>query len=310
MSASGLASRFAGFSRSSGGGNALAGIALTLLSTFVFSLSNALAKHMMQAGYPFGETVFVRSLTAMVLIAPMLRIGHLRRMLNGGKLWLHGVRCLFSAIEVCCYYWAITGAGLAEITTIYGAGPIYVTALSAILLREQVGWRRWTAVVAGFAGVLIAVHPQSEFTGAGLNKHALMAVFGSLLYAISLIAVRRLRDTPNPLLVVTQVAALNVVSLATIPFGWKLPGPLDAAGLVMVGVVSTAGYILVTRGLQLALASVVAPFSYASLVWAAVLGYLVFGDIPTAATILGAAVICGAGLFILLRERTRAAGPG
>jgi drug/metabolite transporter (DMT)-like permease len=281
------------------GSSMLAGIGVTLLSTLVFSISNALAKKLMQ-GYPFGETVFARSLTAMVLLAPLIRRDHLRGLLRDGQWRLHLLRCACSAVEVCCYYWAITASQLADITTIYMAGPIYVTALSAIFLREKVGWRRWAAVLVGFLGVLLALRP-----GGSVDRHALVAVFGSLLYATSLTAVRRLRETPNFVLVITQVAALNLVSLATIPFGWRVPGPFDALGLAMVGVISTAGYILVTRGLQLAPASVVAPFGYASILFAVVLGYLVFGDVPGPSTMLGAAIIVGAGLFIVFREHVR-----
>ena len=280
----------------------LAGIAMTLLGVFVFSFSNALAKKLM-ATYPFGETVWVRSAVALALLAPFISRADIRRMVRGGQPWLHILRCGFSAIEVCCYYWAVTGMPLADTSTIYLAAPIYTTAIAAIFLREQVGWRRWAAVLAGFIGVLIALHP----TGSRIGAHALVALAGSLLYSISLIAVRRLRDTPNALLVATQVGTLNIVSLATIPFGWLAPSPLEAAGLIAVGVISTGGYLFVNRGLQLAPASTVAPFTYGSILYAMLLGYAIFGEIPTFSTATGAAIIVAAGLFILFREKTKQA---
>lgn len=276
----------------------LAGIAMTLFGVFVFSFSNALAKQLMTV-YPFGETVWARSAVALLLLAPFISRADFARMRAGGQPLLHIIRCAFSAIEVCCYYWAVTGMKLGDTSTIYLAAPIYTTALSAIFLREQVGWRRWSAVVMGFIGVLIALQPGSGVIG----PHALVALGGSLLYSISMIAIRRLRDTPNALLVATQVGTLNLLSLATIPFGWVLPGPMDALGLVGVGVISTGGYLFVNRGLQLAPASVVAPFSYGSIVYAMILGYLLFAETPSPATFIGAGIIVAAGLFILLRER-------
>lgn len=285
--------------RPSGRAN-LAGIATTLLGVFVFSFSNALAKQMMQT-YPVGETLFVRSLVALLLLAPFIHRADLRHLWRSRRWSIHAIRCGFSAIEVGCYYWAVTGMQLADTTTIYLAGPIYVTAMSAIFLREQVGWRRWSAVLLGFVGVLIAIHPAGE----SLGPHAVVALAGSLLYAASLVAVRRLRDIANPILVASQVAALNLVTLTTIPFGWTLPPPADAAGLILIGVISTLGYICVNRGLQLAPASVVAPFQYVSIVFATLLGFLIFAEIPPPSTFLGAAVICAAGLFIVLRERLR-----
>jgi drug/metabolite transporter (DMT)-like permease len=276
----------------------LAGIAMTLLGTFVFAFSNALAKKLM-ATYPFGETLFVRSAVALMLLAPFVHKRDFVRMRQGGQAWLHALRCGCSAIEVCCYYWAVTGMKLADTSTIYLAGPIYTTALAAIFLREQVGWRRWSAVFVGFLGVIIALRPGTS----ALGLHAIVAVIGSLLYSISLVAVRRLRETPNTLLVGTQVASLNVVALATIPFGWVMPTPLEGFGLILVGIISTGGYLFVNRGLQLAPASITAPFQYVSIVFAMTLGFLLFGEVPLATTFIGAAVIVGAGLFIVMRER-------
>ncbi len=278
----------------------LAGIAITLLGVFVFAFSNAMAKLVMHHA-PVGETLFARSTVALLMLAPFLTRADFTRLRTGPDWPLHMVRCVFSGIEVGCYYWAITGIQLADASTIYLAGPIYVTAMSAVFLREQVGWRRWTAVIVGFVGVVVALRPG----GQALGPHVLVAVGGSLLYAVSLVAVRRQRDTSNTMLVVSQVAALNLFSLLTLPFGWVMPTPLEAGMLLFVGVVSTVGYLCVNRGLQLAPASVVVPFNYVSIVYAAVLGYLLFDDTPAPATIAGALIIVGAGLFILLRERVK-----
>lgn len=278
--------------------NTLAGILITSAGVFVFSGSNALAKFLVGA-YPVGETLFARSTVVLLVLLPMLRVRDLAAARRGGHLGLHALRCIFSAIEVGCFYWAITTVPLADASAIYLACPIYVTALGALFLGERVVWWRWAAVITGFVGVIVALQP-----GAGtLSPHALVAVAGSMLYAVSLAATRRLRSTPNIVLVTSQVTALNIASLTTLPFGWVMPGAVDFALLAAFGLVSMTGYLCVNRGLQLAPASVVAPFQYTSIVWATTLGWLVFAEVPRTTTLIGAAIIVASGLAMALAER-------
>jgi drug/metabolite transporter (DMT)-like permease len=286
-------------------GARLAGIGLTLISIMMFAGTNALAKWLSHGeGVPVGEVLFARAVLGVALVVPFVTRADIAAMVAGGRPWLHALRMTASAVEVCCYYWAITGLPLADGSTIYLAGPIYVTALAAVFLRERVGWHRWAAVLAGFTGVLVALRPGSMV----LTPHAIVALCGSVLYAISLVATRGLRATPNKLLAGSQMAALLVISGGSALAGWVMPSATQAALMVVVGVVSLLAYLCVNRGLQLAPASVVAPFNYGSIVFAVALGYFVFGDIPSGPTIAGAAIIVCAGLFILLGER-RHAGP-
>lgn len=280
----------------------LAGIGITLLGVFVFACTNAMAKWL-GTTYPVGEVLFARSVTVLLLLAPFITRADFAAMRAGGRPWLHLARCLLSAIEVVAFYWAINDLPLAGGTTIYLAAPIYVTGLSALFLGEQVGWRRWLAVLTGFAGVLVALQP----SGLAPTPHALVAVAGSFMYAISLVMTRRLRGTPTTLLVASQVVPLLLITAATAapvgPLGgWVMPTALDALVMALVGALSMVGYLCVNRGIQMAPASVITPFHYASIVWATVLGWLVFAEIPTPAMLLGAAIIVGAGLFIVLRE--------
>jgi drug/metabolite transporter (DMT)-like permease len=275
----------------------LGGIGLTLLSILMFAGTNALAKWLNHA-VPVGELLFARAALGVLLIAPFVSRRDIAAMVAGGRPWLHALRVAASAVEVCCFYWAISDLPLADGSTIYLAGPVYVTALSAVFLRERVGWRRWAAVVVGFVGVLVALRP----AGAVMTPHALVAVGGSVLYAVSLVATRRLRATPNTLLAGTQMAALLLLSGASAAAGWVVPDVAEAALMAVVGVVSLLAYLCVNRGLQLAPASVVAPFNYASILGAVMLGYMMFGDVPAPATLVGAAIIVCAGLFILLER--------
>ena len=277
--------------------NALAGIALTALSYFVFAGANAIGKWV-EGDCPVGETLFVRSLVTLLLLVPFLRRRDFALAGAVGHPWLHVLRMAGTVVDSSAYYWAISALQLADVSAIYLASPIYVTGMSALFLGERVGWRRWTAVLVGFTGVLIALRP----SGAGLSAHALVAVVGSLFFSMSLVATRRLRGAPNIVLVTSQTAALLVATLATAA-AWVWPTPAQAGLLGLLGVLTMAGFLLMYRGLQLAFASVVAPFQYTSIIWAVVLGYLVFGDVPGSATLTGAAVIIGAGVFIVWRER-------
>jgi drug/metabolite transporter (DMT)-like permease len=208
------------------------------------------------------------------------------------------LRMAASAIEVVCFYWAISSTPLADMTAIYLASPIYVTGMAALFLREPVGLRRWTAVLVGFVGVLVAVRPSAG----SVSAPVLVAVGGSLLYATSLVVTRRLRGTPSTLLVATQMAALFVLTSASSTLGWVIPRRGELILMVAVGVVSMIAFWCVNEGLRLARASAVAPFNYSSIVWATLLGYVIFGDMPATMTLAGAAIIIAAGLLIMLRE--------
>src|SRR5581483_329979 len=188
---------------------------------------------------------------------------------------------------------------LADVTTYYLATPIFVTALSAIFLREQVGWRRWSAIGIGFCGVVIALRPSAQ----SISWPAMIALVGSMSCSCSLLATRLLRATPDIVLASGQFASGLVFGLAIAPFGWVTPtwsslGPFFAAGAI-----SVCALLCVNRSLKLAPASTVVPYQYTMIIWAVIFGYAVFGDVPSPSMALGALIIIGAGLYIFLRER-------
>ena len=185
--------------------------------------------------------------------------------------------------------------------TFYLAGPIYVTALSVVLLGEKVGWRRWIAVIVGFIGVLLALRPSA----ASLTLPALIALTGSLFFALLMIATRLLRDTPNTVLIAGQLGGTLLFGAVLAPFGWVTPSPRDLALLSLFGVFSIIALACVNRSLKLAAASVVAPYQYTLIVWAIVLGYWVFADVPDGFTLAGAVIIVIAGLYIFWREQSK-----
>jgi len=208
-------------------------------------------------------------------------------------------RVALSTLEVAMFFWAVSYLPLADTVTFYLAGPIYVTALSVVLLREQVGWRRWTAVLVGFGGVVLALRPSA----ASLTLPALIALTGSMCFAASLVTTRMLRATSNTVLVAGQIAATLLFGAMTTPFAWVKPSALDFALMSLFGVISIVALACINLSLKLTAASVVVPYQYTLILWAIVLGYVVFGDVPDPLTLVGGAVIIAAGLYIFWREQ-------
>ena len=279
-------------------GGPLAGIGLMLAGISLFSFNDALGKWLLGT-YSVGELLLIRSAAALILIAPFAWRAGKAAFANAPMPGLQIVRVALSTLEVAMFFWAVSYLPLADTVTFYLAGPIYVTALSVMLLREPVGWRRWSAVLVGFAGVLLALRPSA----ASLTLPALIALAGSMFFAVSMITTRMLRKTSNTVLVAGQIAATLLFGIVATPFAWMKPSTRDFALMLLFGVVSILALACVNLSLKLAAASVVAPYQYTFIVWAIVLGYVVFGDVPDPFTLLGGAVIISAGLYIFWREQ-------
>jgi drug/metabolite transporter (DMT)-like permease len=219
--------------------------------------------------------------------------------------WLQIGRVTLSTLEVAMFFWSVSYLPLADTVTFYLAGPIYVTALSVLLLGERVGWRRWTAVLVGFGGVLLALRPSA----ATLTLPALIALTGSIFFAFLMIATRSLRETSNTVLVAGQITGTLIFGALWAPFDWMTPTVPDFLLMSAFGVLSIVALACVNYSLKVAPASVVAPYQYTFILWAIGLGYLVFGDVPDALLLAGAAIIVAAGLYIFWREQMRAREP-
>ena len=276
---------------------ALAGIGLMLLGMLLFCCNDALGKWLLGT-YSVWQMLAIRSAAAMLLLAPLLwREG--RAVFDAPRPWLQFARVMLSVAESIMFFIAVTYLPLADTVTFYLAAPIYVTALSALFLKEQVGWRRWSAVIVGFIGVMIALRPSA----ATLTWPALIAIVGSFSFAVFLIITRMLRGTSDVVMVGGQFAAMLVVASVVAPLSWVAPSALDFGLMMILGVVAMAAFVCVNRSLKLSAASMVVPYQYTMIVWAVALGWMVFGDVPDGFTLGGAAIIIAAGLYILWREQ-------
>ncbi len=199
---------------------------------------------------------------------------------------------------------AIGAVPLATASAIGFTSPLLVTALSVPLLQEQVGWRRWSAVVVGFAGALMVIRPGSGFR----DPAVLLILFSSFAYALYQIATRLVRtDTAATGIIFAALLGSLGMSLA-MPFIFVMPRSLlDMVLFVTLGLLGGAGHYMVIRAFQLGPAAVIAPLGYVELIGSVVLGYLLFGNFPDVWTWLGSGVIIASGIYIAMRERLRRA---
>ena len=263
----------------------------------MFSFGDALGKFMV-ATYSVGQLLWLRACAALLVLAPLVwrRRAEFLRL---ERPWLQLLRVALSSLEVAAFFLATVYLPLADVITYYLACPIFVTAMSALLLRERVGWRRWSAVMIGFAGVVIALRPSAQT----VSLPALIALGGSLSFAFLMLITRSLRATPDIVLASSQFVGTFLLGAVMAPFGWVAPGGFSLVLFAAAGLISVSALFCVNRSLKLAPASVVVPYQYSMIVWAVMFGDVVFGDVPSPATVAGAAIIIGAGLYIFLRER-------
>ncbi|WP_210263017.1 DMT family transporter [Bradyrhizobium brasilense] len=274
----------------------LSGVGLMLLAVFVFSCGDATGKFIV-ATYSVGQLLWLRACAALLLLAPAIW----RRKKDFAKLerpHLQFFRIVLSTSEVASFFLAAMYLPLADVVTYYLACPIFVTALSAIVLREEVGWRRWSAILVGFAGVLIALRPSTQ----SFSWPALVALCGSLSFAGLMLITRQLRRTPDIVMVSSQFVGTFLFSAVLAPIGWVTPTPRSLVLFAAAGMISVCALLCVSRSLKLAPASAIVPYQYSQIFWAVIFGFVIFGDVPSPATLVGAVIIVAAGLYIFLRE--------
>ncbi|MFC0284106.1 DMT family transporter [Camelimonas abortus] len=292
--------------RSAPAGSVRLGALLMVAAVFLFSLNDVLGKWLV-ASYPVGQMLVMRSLVCLVILAPFYVRSGLAPLRQASRPWLHVIRGLLTAAEVGLFYASVIWLPLADAVTFYMAGPIYVAALAALALGERAGTGGWLAIIAGFTGVAVALEPG----GASFTWPALIALAGSILFAVSMIITRYLRGAPDVVLVTGTVLGGLVLGVALLPFsGWRPAPAVDLALMGWLGVVAMAGHACVNRSLKLAPATTVVPYQYLLIVFAMFLGWLAFGETPALTATLGAAIIVGAGLAVFLQEKRNAALQG
>ena len=207
-----------------------------------------------------------------------------------------------------CNFSALARLPVVDATAISFVSPLFTVVMSALILKERVRIYRWSAVIVGFSGVLVMLAPRLEIGRSAASEAgalgAMLALAGALFAAGSTIQTRAMTKTETTSSIVFYFSLICALAgLATWPLGWLVPTWPELLALVTVGLCGGLAHILLTESYRLAPASLVAPYDYTSMIWALLLGYVFFGELPSVYVFVGAAIIAGAGLMVLWRER-------
>lgn len=276
------------------------GIAWMLITTVLFVAMDTLAKHLTSL-YPVPEVVWARfafhALFVTLLMGPSLRTRIVTRR--------PGLQFLRSALLMCTtilFFSGLSFLPLAESSAMVQVGPLIITALSVPLLGEQVGIRRWTGVIAGFAGALIIIRPGSD----AMQIYILLPLMAAVTNALYQITTRVLSRGDNVFTTLFYTPLIGtLLASAFLPLVWRKPDLEGWAMMALLGLIGAVSHFTLIKAFTAAPAATVAPFGYSALIWATLFGLVVFGDFPDHWTIAGALVIAGSGLYILHREHVR-----
>lgn len=288
--------------------NPLLGIGLKTCSVLLFiimaSLVKAASEHV-----PPGEAVFFRSFFALLVILTWVTWkGELRTGLKVKSPMGHFWRGFIGTSSMGLGFAALGLLPLPEVTALGYAAPILTVVFAAMFLDERVGIFRISAVALGLSGVFIVLAPRlSAFSGSTVQTvqavGAVLALMAAVCSALSQIYTRKLVQTEKTSAIVFYFSLTStLLSLLTIPFGWVLPSAPEVVLLVLAGLLGGMGQIFLTSAYRFADASLVAPFDYVSMLFALLIGYLVFSEVPTSTMLIGAALVISAGIIIILRE--------
>ncbi|HEY0330756.1 MAG TPA: DMT family transporter [Rhodopseudomonas sp.] len=276
------------------------GIVLIIAATVFLACSDALGKYLMLT-LPAIEVAWLRFLVFVLIMVPVATASASSplKSVRPGLQVLRGLALVFSSV---LFISSLRYLPIAQASATSFVAPLLVTALSVVVLGETVGPRRWVATLVGLIGVLIVVRPGT----AAFNPAAILTLISALAWAATLIMTRMISGADR---VVTTMAFAAIVGFAVlcvlVPFVWVTPSWRDIGLGIGVGVASTAGQWIVVLAFRHAAASLLAPFSYSQLVWVAIIGFVVFGEVPGVWTFVGAAIIIGSGVYTAHRERRR-----
>jgi drug/metabolite transporter (DMT)-like permease len=284
------------------------GILCMVVATILFSIAFALSKWQV-AIYPAGEVVFLRSLSSLVVAAAVMLP------ITGFSVFAtqrprdHIARGLSQAISQTLTILAFSLMPLAGAVAINFSAPLFAALVSIVFLKERASFARWSALLVGFFGVLIVTNPGAN----SLTLGALCALGNAVMYGSVTVAVRGMTKTESAnTLLMWQLVTVAFFQSFLLLFGWRLPALADGAMLFASGFANAIGQYFWTQALRLAPTTAVSPFYYLMLVWTLIIGYLVWGDIPTSGLLVGSAIVVASGLFLLWYEARlqRAANAG
>lgn len=282
--------------------NNLRGVVFMLVATIIFALQDGLSKALAENHSPIFITMWRYWAFGAVCLVLLWRNGF-REGLRSEQPLLQITRGVGLALEICVAILAFRLLGLAGTHAIFAFGPLLIVALSGPLLGERVGWRRWAAIGVGFLGMMLIIRPGSEPLSPGMG----VAIVGMVMFALYGIATRRVARTDTAMTSFYYTGIFGAVIMTLIgPWFWSAMTPVEMLMMAALCVTGMTGHFILIKAFEAAEASSIQPFAYFQTVFASAMGVIVFNEIVSSWTILGAAIVIGAGLFAFWRERVRA----
>lgn len=265
---------------------------------FIFTTNGAMIR-LLSTEIEGVQTAFFRAFFSVLFLLPLILTGRVKPWKSQhiqGHFW----RTLMGTVSMVLGFYALAMLPLADATALAFSQPLFSVVLGAVVLHEKVRWRRWTATIVGFIGVLVMVRPGSH----GLQPGAIVALCNAMSVAVSILLVRRLSASESPLMILTQFALWSTLFLV-VPaiWFWRWPTPFGWALAVGVSITATLGQYFWVQAFASGEMSAVAPFDYLRLPFAVFVGWMIWGDMPVVWTYVGAAIVIGSALYIAYREQ-------
>ncbi len=273
------------------------GVLYGVASVACFAMMDACVKWLDQ--FPVGEVLFARFFFGLIPILMLVPKNDIKTFYKTTRPKLHAFRAISGTLAIVALFIALREIPLADVVSLTFGGPIFVTLGSIFFLSERVGFRRWTAVIIGFIGMLLIIRPAYD----DLNIYYVYPIIFCIFFACVALSIRSLSTTePNYRIALYFSLLSMIVGLLTLPFGWIMPTKFELFLLIFTGIVGSVANILLTISLRIAEASLVTPTKYLNLVFAVLLGYFIWGEIPRILTLVGAGLIIISSIIIFMRE--------
>jgi drug/metabolite transporter (DMT)-like permease len=278
----------------------LIGIALMLTAMAILPFIDVIAKKLGQAGLPILIVVWARALFGGLMTLPFALRAEGLRAFRPAQPWHHLARAVLLFSATFLFFQALKHLPIADALAIFFVNPLVIVILSALVLRERVGPRRWAAVAVGFIGTLIIIRPGLV----EVNPGTLYALGSGVALGSYFVMTRQIAGAADAMVLTFQTSAIGAVLMTlTLPVLWHSPTPVQWGMLAGLGVIATLGHVLITRAYEHAEASLLAPLAFTEIIMATVVGWWFFGDLPDRWTVLGVAILIASAIYISVRER-------
>ncbi len=306
-----------GNSRFSGSSDTFRAVAFLSLAIFIFSFQDVMVKQLSDR-YPAHQIVFVRAVIALPLMFMIVHFESGLGTLATRHPWMHAVRSFIGFGAFFFYYLALARMPLTAVVAIWFTSPLFITALAVPILGERVGWRRWGGILFGFAGALVILQPGSETFQAA----ALLPILAAFCYGVSSVMGRKMGITESGsvmafYMMITFFYMGGILGIALAHIGpaaspddatwflrlpWRMPIGMEFVMMCVIGVISAVGFWLIATAYRIGSSPTVAPFEYTAMIWATLLSFILWGEVPKATTLIGAGMIIASGVYVLRRE--------